>query len=101
MTAVAIETRRLYITADLVQEILARVDRGGLQICEAELRYQLCWNEDTDGPLLEILDDLEHRGLIESAVHFRLTNQGQAELPEDYEPPIRYGHPGIPWSVKR
>jgi hypothetical protein len=78
--------------------MLARVDRG-VQVCESELRYQLRWNEQIDGSLLEVLDELERRGLIESALHFRLTEQGRSRLPADYEPPIRSGT-GIPWQVE-
>lgn len=99
MTAVALDTRRRQIPVELQQEILARVDRGGLHICEAELRYKLRWDERKDGSLLDVLDDLESRGLIESAVHFRLTESGRAQLPGDYVPPMRYGT-GISWEVR-
>ena len=95
MSAVALE--RVQVPAQLEQEILARIDRG-LQICEAELRYKLRWDEQQTGSLLELLDELESRGLIESALHFRLTDHGRSRLPDDYEPPIRYGN-GIPWQV--
>ena len=43
--------------------------------------------------------ELEATGLIESALHFRLTDQGRAQLPDDYDPPLRYGT-GIPWRVR-
>ena len=86
------------VPAKLEQEILARIDRAGLHVCEAELRHKLRWNEQQNGSLLDVLDELEHRGLIESALHFRLTDQGRAQLPDDYEPPLRYGT-GIPWQV--
>jgi DNA-binding PadR family transcriptional regulator len=99
MTAVALAPKELRIPAELEQEILARIDRAGLHICEAELRYKLRWDERTRGSLLELLDELERRGLIESAIHFRLTEHGRAELPEDYQPPLRYGT-GIPWEVR-
>ena len=99
MTAVAITTKQLRVPAALEQEILARIDRGGLQICEAELRRKLEWDERRHGSLLELLGDLERRGLIESAIHFRLTEHGRAQLPDDYEPPLRYGT-GIPWEVR-
>jgi hypothetical protein len=98
MTAVAIATKQLQVPAELEQEILARIDRAGLKICEAELRYKLRWDEQTDGALLEVLDELERRGLIESALHFRLTERGRVQLPDGYEPPLRYGT-GIPWQV--
>jgi len=99
MTAVAIVTRQLLIPADLEQEILSRIDRAGLHVCEAELRHTLRWDEHKDGSLLQVLDELEHRGLIETALHFRLTEHGHARLPEDYQPPLRYGT-GIPWQVR-
>jgi DNA-binding PadR family transcriptional regulator len=99
MTAVALATNQLHVLADLEQEILARIDRAGLHVCEAELRYQLRWHEQQHGSLLDLLDELERRGLIESALHFRLTEQGRAELPDGYEPPLRYGT-GIPWAVR-
>ena len=99
MTAVALAPNGLQIPAELEQEILARIDRAGLHVCEAELRYKLRWDERTRGSLLELLDALEGRGLIESAIHFRLTEHGRAELPEDYQPPLRYGT-GIPWEVR-
>ena len=99
MTAVAIATNDRQVTADLEQGILMRIDRGGLHICEAELRYKLRWNERKHGSLLDLLDKLERCGLIESAIHFRLTEHGRAQLPDDYEPPLRYGT-GIPWTAR-
>ena len=99
MTAVALATKQLPIPAELEQEILARIDRAGLHICEAELRYTLRWDEQRDGSLLDVLDELERRGLIESAIHFRLTEHGRAQLPDGYQPPLRYGT-GIPWQVR-
>jgi DNA-binding PadR family transcriptional regulator len=99
MTVVAIETRQRQVPAELEQEILARVDRAGLQMCEAELRYKLRWDDQEHGSLLDLMDELEREGLIESALHFRLTDSGRAQLPDDYEPPLRYGT-GIPWEVQ-
>lgn len=99
MTAVALNNRRRQIPVELQQEILARIDRGGLHICEAELRYKLRWDERKHGSLLDLLDELESRGLIESAIHFRLTEDGHRELPDDYDPPPRYGT-GMPWEVR-
>jgi DNA-binding PadR family transcriptional regulator len=99
MTAVAIETHRRQVPAELQREILARIDRAGLHVCEAELRYKLRWEERRHGSLLEQLDELEQQGLIESAIHFRLTDEGRAQLPDEYEPPLRYGT-GIPWEVR-
>jgi len=99
MTAVALATKQLGIPAELEQELLARIDRAGLHISEAELRYKLRWDEHKDGSLLDVLDELERGGLIESAIHFRLTDDGRAQLPDDYKPPTRYGT-GIPWEVR-
>jgi hypothetical protein len=99
MTAVAIATKQLQVPVKLEQEILVRIDRAALQICEAELRYQLRWDERRDGSLLEVLDELERRGLVESSLHFRLSEHGREHLPYDYEPPLRYGT-GIPWEVR-
>jgi hypothetical protein len=98
MTAVALAPDQLPIPEALEQEILARINRG-VQICEAELHYKLRWDEHEHGPLLKLLDELERQGLIESALHFRLTEHGRAQLPADYEPPLRYGS-GIPWKVR-
>ena len=99
MTAVALIPKPALIPAELEQEILARIDRAGLHICEAELRYKLRWDERKHGAMLDLLDELEQQGLIESALHFRLTEQGRKQLPDDYEPPLRYGS-GIPWEVR-
>jgi len=100
MTAVAIATQRRRIPVGLEREILARIDRGGLQICEAELRRTLRWEERKHSSLLELLDELERRGLIESALHLRLTEHGRGQLADDYEPLVRYGT-GIPWEARR
>ena len=99
MTAIALAIKQLQVPAELEQEILARIDRAALHICEAELRYQLRWDEHRDGPLLDVLDELERRGLIESALHFRLSERGHAQLPDGYEPAVRY-FGGIPWQVR-
>ena len=100
MTVVAIAAQEREVPAALEREILVRIERAGLQICEAELRYKLRWEEREHGPLLELLDELESQGLIESALHFRLTDRGRGQLPDDYEPPVRYGTGGIPWRVR-
>jgi DNA-binding PadR family transcriptional regulator len=99
MTIIAIETRQRPVPPELEQEILARIDRAALHICEAELRYKLRWDDRKHGSLLELLDELERCGLIESAIHFRLTERGRARLPDGYQPPLRYGS-GIPWEVR-
>ncbi len=98
MTVVAIDTHQRHVPG-LEQEILARIDRAGLNVCEAELRYKLQWDEPAHGSLLDVLDALEQNGLIESALHFRLTEHGRAQLPADYQPPRRYGT-AIPWKVQ-
>lgn len=98
MTAVALATKQLPIPAELEQEILARIDRAGLHICEAGLRYKLRWDERRNGSLLHLLDELEREGLIESALHFRLTERGRTRLPDGYQPPLRCGT-GIPWQL--
>ena len=98
MTAIALAPKQVLIPEPVEQEILARIDRAGLHVCEAELRHKLRWNEQQNGALLDVLDELEHRGLIESALHFRLTEQGRAQLPDDHAPPLRYGT-GIPWQL--
>ena len=70
-----------------------------MHICEAELRYKLRWDEHRDGPLLEVLDELERRGLIESACTSGSPNAATTQLPDGYQPPLRYGG-GIPWQVR-
>jgi hypothetical protein len=98
MSAVVLAPEQLPIPATLECEILGRIDRG-VQICETELRYKLRWDEQEHGSLLALLDELERQGLIESALHFRLTDHGRARLPAGYEPPLRYGS-GIPWKAQ-
>jgi hypothetical protein len=100
MNAVALAPRALPLPAELEQEILMRIDRAGLHVCETELRYKLRWDDLKHGPLLDLLEELDRRGLIETALHFRLTDHGHGQLPADYEPPLRYGT-GIPWEVRR
>ena len=96
----ATDTRSPSALGDREPEILARIDRGGLSICEAELRHTLRWDGD-QGQLLDVLADLESRGLIESALHFRLTDRGRGvERPDGYQPPLRAGS-GISWKVRR
>jgi hypothetical protein len=45
MTAVAIATRRRLVPVELEREILVRVDRAALHVCEPELRYKLSVTE--------------------------------------------------------
>jgi hypothetical protein len=44
--------------------------------------------------------DYSRLALIESALHFRLTDEGRGELPDGYQPPLRAGT-GISWKVRR
>jgi hypothetical protein len=75
------------------QQILVRVDRGGMHIGEGELRYQL---ERKDAhplaradELLDVLADLEARGLLEAELCFRLTVRGREQLAVEPEGPVR------------
>jgi hypothetical protein len=68
------------------QPILVRVDRGGILIGEREVRYQL---QRKDGhplaqadELLDVLAEIEARGLLEAELCFRLTREGRARLVE-------------------
>jgi hypothetical protein len=65
--------------------ILARVDRA-IGIGEGELRYQLEHKHDhplAQAPeLLDVLAELEARGLISCELCFRLTTDGRARLAE-------------------
>jgi hypothetical protein len=81
-----------------VRQVLACIDRGGLHISKAELRYQLRRRGIDTEDLLERLLALEERGLIESALHFRLTDAGLARLPDDHASPARVGTPSA-WAV--
>jgi DNA-binding transcriptional MerR regulator len=66
------------------RQILVRVQRGGIHIGEGELRYQLERKDNHPlaqaDELLDVLDVLEARGLIEAELCFRLTAQGRAVL---------------------
>lgn len=70
------------------RQILVRID-GGINISEAELRYQLDRKDGhplaSDPRLLDVLADLETHGLIESRLQFKLSDRGRAELPVDDE----------------
>jgi hypothetical protein len=55
MTAIALATEPLQIPAAVRKGVLARIDHG-LYICEAELRHTLRWRDQTNGPLLELLN---------------------------------------------
>ncbi|MGI9100767.1 MAG: hypothetical protein ACR2H2_20155 [Solirubrobacteraceae bacterium] len=67
------------------RQILTRVDRA-ICVSESELRYQL---ERKDAhplarkpELLDVLAELEERGLIDSSLCFRLTERGRGRLAE-------------------
>jgi hypothetical protein len=75
------------------QQILVRVDRGGIHIGEGELRYQL---ERKDAhplaradELLDVLADLEARGLLQAELCFRLTARGREQLVVEPKGPVR------------
>jgi hypothetical protein len=81
------------------QTILEVVDRGGLHINEHELRYQLARRQVDSVGVLERMRDLEQRGLVESTLCFRLTQQGVAALPDGHERPLVVGYRSD-WSVE-
>jgi hypothetical protein len=64
-----------------------RID-GGIQILEEELSYQLDRKDHQplagDERLLDVLANMEERGLIRSMLCFVLTGRGRAELPADH-----------------
>jgi hypothetical protein len=68
------------------RQILVRID-GGIRTPEEELRYQLDRKDHhplaCDERLLDVLAELEERGLIRSMLYFTLTELGRAELPAD------------------
>ena len=71
------------MAGDAERQILVRVDRA-IHIGERELRYQL---ERKDrhplahkAELLDVLAELEARGLVESELGFRLTVRGREVL---------------------
>lgn len=65
------------------QQILHRIDRG-VRTSEEELRYQLERKDRhplaRDERLIDVLAELEERGLIASMLCFELTDRGRAEL---------------------
>ena len=82
------------------QTILEVVDRGGLHINERELRYQLTRRQIDSVGFLERMRELEQRGLVESTLCFRLTQQGVAALPDGHERPVVVGYRSD-WSVEQ
>lgn len=84
-------------TAHTEREVLTRIARGGLLICETELRYQLQRHGMDLAALPGLLADLQQRGLIESETHYRLTAAGAALVPGGDRPAPR-ALSSIPWS---
>lgn len=94
----AVPSRVAHNAAELEREILTRIARGGLLICQTELRYQLRRHaHEHDHHLLNLLATLEQRGLIESETHYRLTPVGVARVPPG-DRPFPRGISAIPWS---
>jgi hypothetical protein len=85
-------------TRELDREVLTTIARGGLLICETELRYQLARRGQDRPDLLELLADLERRGLIESETHYRLTATGAQRVSASDRPAPR-AISSIPWST--
>ena len=81
----------------LDRKILTRIASGGLLICETELCYQLARRDHDRPDLLELLAELEQRGLIESEIHFRLTAHGAGRVPARDRPAPR-AISSIPWT---
>jgi len=78
------EDRRAATNAACTEQlILHRVDRA-VRVGERELRYQLVRKDNHplahERELLDVLADLEDKGLVESELSFRLTAEGRALL---------------------
>src|SRR4051812_47488035 len=75
------------------RQILVRVDRGGIHIGERELRYQLERKDNHPlaqaDELLDVLAELEARGLLEAELCFRLTAKGRERLAVQPREPAR------------
>jgi hypothetical protein len=97
ITAAARTHRTALDTREPQREILTRIARGGLLICETELRYQLARHGHHGPELLDLLAELEQQGLIESAIHYRLTPQGAALVPA-LDRPAPLAISSIPWT---
>jgi len=67
------------------RQILVRMDRA-ICVSESELRYQLERKDAhplaREPELLDVLAELEERGLIDSSLCFRLTARGRVRLAE-------------------
>jgi predicted metal-dependent phosphoesterase TrpH len=84
--------RELAAVADSDRTILEVVDCAGMHINEHELRYQLQRRKVDPVGLLERMLDLEQRGLIESTLCFRLTQQAADMLLDGRERPLFAGY---------
>src|SRR5918998_4118615 len=77
------------LPAGTERQILVRVDRA-VRIGEGELRYQLERKDDHPlaraEELLDVLAELESRGLLEAELCFRLTTRGRERLAATPEP---------------
>jgi hypothetical protein len=72
------------LPAGTERQILHRIDRGGILIGERELRYQLERKDNhplaQEDELLDVLAELEARGLLEAELCFRPTAAGRERL---------------------
>jgi hypothetical protein len=89
ITAAAPARRTAPDTREPHREILTRIARAGLLICETELRYQLAHHGHHGPELLDLLAELQQQGLIESEIHYRLTPEGVALVPAPDRPAPR------------
>jgi hypothetical protein len=68
------------------RQILVRVDRGGILIGEGELRYQLQRKDNHPlaqaDELMDVLAEIEARGILKAELRFRLTKEGRVRLAE-------------------
>ena len=85
MSATTMHAHRRAGSAGSECQILRRITRG-LLIGEGELRYQLERKDNHPlaqaDELLDVLAELEQRGLVQSELCFRLTADGRARLAE-------------------
>jgi hypothetical protein len=68
------------------RQILLRIQRGGIHIGEGELRYQLERKDNHPlaqaDELMDVLAEIEARGLLKAELCFRLTKEGRVRLAE-------------------
>jgi hypothetical protein len=83
MSPTATPVRRPASTEVWERQVLRRVDRA-VRIGERELRYQLDRKDNHPlaqaDELIDVLDELEVRGLVKAELCFRLTADGRAVL---------------------